>query len=77
MDLKDRIRQLEAEADMLARENEMLCRKLESTCGYVEKLTKGLIELRNLAEDLYKALEWENPKATQTFTGRIEKWRSA
>jgi len=77
MDLKDRIRQLEAEADMLARENETLSRKLESTCGHVEKLTKELIELKNLANDLYKALQWENPDATQTFEERIEKWRKA
>lgn len=73
--LTDRIRELDAENDRLARENADLRRQLEAN-NYGESYADRELALVTLVHDLYDELELESPNSALMFYNRVSEYVS-
>ena len=74
MDLKQRIRELEAENDSLARNNKDLEWQLEVCHRSHHDKAEHIAELRQLLADMHRAFVREAPSVAERFDERVGRW---
>lgn len=72
--LRDRIRELEAENDALARRNEDLHWQLEACRKAYNAKIDHILELSGLVKSMYAAFEREAPTVARRFREQVGRW---